>query len=76
MAPLSDSLHCRGRNQEMLPESSLRTLNWLQTANPKHKDLYSRKVYPAYGHMDCFIGKDASEHIFGDLIEFLDKTAE
>jgi len=65
-----------GRNQEMLPESSLRTLNWLQTANPKHKDLYSRKVYPAYGHMDCFIGKDASEHIFGDLIEFLDKTAE
>lgn len=65
-----------GKNQEMLPESSLRTLNWLQNKNPKQRDLYSRTVYPEYGHMDCFIGKNASKEIFRDLIEHLDKTAE
>lgn len=64
-----------GRNQEMLPEATLRTLAWLRRQNPSHQNLYSRAVYPEYGHMDCFIGKSAADDIFGELIDVLDQTA-
>lgn len=59
-----------GRNQEMLPEATLRTLDWLRRANPEWAEFYTRKVYPEYGHMDCFIGKSA-DSIFHDLAEVL-----
>ncbi|NNE81522.1 MAG: alpha/beta fold hydrolase [Silicimonas sp.] len=64
-----------GRNQEMLPEATLRTLTWLETSNNrKGASPYTRKVYPDYGHMDCFIGKTAHLDIFQDLCKVLDQT--
>ncbi len=65
-----------GRNAEMLPEATLRTLHWLQNVNPKaaEKGLYTRKVYPDYGHMDCFIGQNAADDIFDDLVSVLDQV--
>lgn len=64
-----------GKNAEMLPEASLRALAWLKQLNPKEaeKGLYTREVYPDYGHMDCFIGKNAAGEIFGDLVKVLDR---
>jgi hypothetical protein len=58
-----------GRNQIFLPETSLRTFEWLKEHNGPH--MYSRKVYQAYAHMDFFIGKNAAQDIYGDLLEVL-----
>lgn len=60
-----------GRNQEMLPEASLRTLDWLVDAHGGLGDTYTRTVFPEYGHMDCFIGQAAHKDIFPDLLEAL-----
>lgn len=59
------------KNPLMIPECSLRTLDWLQRENGDCRDLYSRKVYQDYGHIDCFIGKRASEDIFPDILDHL-----
>ena len=59
------------RNQEMLPEATLRTLHWLKRTNKDRAADYTRKVYQDYGHMDCFIGKSAGA-IFDDLLRVLD----
>ncbi len=64
-------------NPEMLPEATLRTFNWLRDVHGDVADaLYSRHVYPEYGHMDCFIGKNASQDIFCDLLRVLDKQTQ
>lgn len=63
-----------GKNQEMLPEATLRTLDWLRTQNADVANLYSRTVYTDYGHMDCFIGKTAARDIFPDIRRFLNDT--
>lgn len=64
------------KNPLMLPECSLRTVDWLKTMNRDCADLYTRKVYQGYGHIDCFIGKTASVDIFPDLLKRLNETAE
>ena len=59
----------------MLPEATLRTLTWQETSNNrKGAGPYTRKVYPDYGHMDCFIGRTAHLDIFQDLCKVLDQT--
>jgi len=60
------------RNQQMLPESTLRTQRWLQDHFPDQRGRYTRTVYPDYGHMDTFIGKNADRDIFPDLLAILD----
>jgi cholesterol oxidase len=50
------------RNREFLPESTLRTYEMLSGANGP--EWYLRTVLPDYGHMDCFIGKDAARDVF------------
>ena len=64
------------KNQEMLPEATLRTLNWLKEVNGKDAGPYSRTVYPEYGHMDVLIGKTAAQDIFPDFITELDRYAK
>jgi pimeloyl-ACP methyl ester carboxylesterase len=64
------------KNQEMLPEATLRTQTWLKTSNGKKAGPYTRKVFQNYGHMDCFIGKTASKDIFPHLVEVLGQHAE
>ncbi len=64
------------RNQIFFPETSLRTLRWLHQHNPgKADDLYTRRVFDNYAHMDFFIGKTASRDIFPYLLERLEKRA-
>lgn len=63
------------RNQEMMPEATLRSLKWLHDAFPDHKSRYTRKVFQDYGHMDFFIGKSASDVIFPHLLDVLNATA-
>ncbi len=58
-------------NEEFLPDSSLRTLLWLCEKNPDYAGHYDRKVFQDYGHMDCFIGRDAARDIFPFIIDRL-----
>lgn len=58
-------------NEEFLPDTSLRTLLWLCEENPDYAGIYDRKVFQDYGHMDCFIGRDADRDIFPFIIERL-----
>ena len=62
-------------NQEMLPEATLRAHTWLNAQNPEHRHKYSREVFQGFGHMDCFIGKDAHKIIFRPLLARLCDTA-
>eukprot|EP01064_Diplonema_japonicum_P003793 TRINITY_DN1248_c0_g3_i2.p1 TRINITY_DN1248_c0_g3~~TRINITY_DN1248_c0_g3_i2.p1 ORF type:complete len:1174 (+),score=303.50 TRINITY_DN1248_c0_g3_i2:70-3522(+) len=60
-------------NQCFLPESTKKTYDSLCAAyNP---GLYSRKVIPGYGHIDCIFGRDAATDVFPYIVEHLDKTA-
>ncbi len=59
------------KNPLMIPECSLRTLDWLQDENADVAERYSRKVYQDYGHIDCFIGRNAATDIFPDILEHL-----
>lgn len=63
------------KNQEMLPEATLRTQNWLIETNGEKGGPYTRHVYPEYGHMDVLIGKTASKDIFRDFVRELDRYA-
>lgn len=62
------------RNQIFFPETTLLTLKWLQKHNPKDaKQLYSRRVFQQYAHMDFFIGKNASVDIYPYLLDCLNR---
>ena len=60
-------------NQIFTPETSLITLEWLREKNPGSSALYTRHVFPAYAHMDHFIGKTADKEIFPFLATTLAK---
>jgi len=60
-------------NQEFLPQSSSRTYHWLRAHNPLSADSYHRHVFENYGHMDCFVGKNASVDIFPKIQQWLDQ---
>jgi cholesterol oxidase len=49
------------KNLIFFPETSTRTFAWLKAHNGDNRDLYQRKVFPNYAHMDLFIGRDAAE---------------
>jgi len=36
--------------------------------------LYSRKVIPAYGPIDCIFGESASADVYPFIVEHLDQT--
>ena len=59
-------------NQIFLPESSKLTYEWLQSANDP--SLYSRTVIPDYGHMDCFVGRNAAIDVYPIVLEHLEGT--
>jgi cholesterol oxidase len=60
-------------NLEFLPQTSARTFHWLCAHNPLSQDKYHRHVFSDYGHMDCFIGKNASRDIFPQLYTWIEK---
>jgi len=59
-------------NLEFLPETSERTYAWLCAHNPLRKSDYHRHVIEGYGHMDCFIGKNASIDVFPIIHDYLE----
>jgi cholesterol oxidase len=54
------------------PAGSEKTYEWLCQANGP--ELYTRRVIESYGHMDCFIGRDAARDVFPMILEELEKT--
>ncbi|TCO75532.1 alpha/beta fold hydrolase [Chromatocurvus halotolerans] len=60
-----------GRNEIFLPETSLRTCEWLKAHNTSGD--YSRQVYERYAHMDFFIGRSAAADVYPDFLVFLEK---
>jgi len=58
-------------NQEFLPESTQTTFEWLRKHNPP--ELYTRTLFPGYGHMDCFVGKRAAQDIYPCILRELDR---
>ncbi len=60
------------RNQEVLPEGTLRSLEWLKMAHADNaRERFTRHVFQDYGHMDTFIGKDAHKDIFPHILNVL-----
>ena len=57
-----------GDNECFLPESTQITYDLLRK---KNGNLYSRKVVPGYGHIDCIFGKNASGDVFPTILEHL-----
>ena len=58
-------------NQEFMPDTSLRTLNWLNDVNREWQHYYDRQVFQDYAHMDFFLGKRAHKDIYPAIIEAL-----
>ena len=58
------------RNRIFLPETSSRTLAWLQSANGP--ELYDRVVIAGYAHLDGFIGRDAARDVYPTMLSHLD----
>lgn len=53
------------------PSGSEHTYEWLCQANGP--ELYGRRVIENYGHMDCFIGRDAVQDVYPVILEELEK---
>ena len=53
------------------PSGSEHTYEWLCNANGP--ELYTRRVVETYGHMDCFIGRDAARDVFPVILEEMEK---
>jgi cholesterol oxidase len=58
-------------NAAFIPESTKLTYDLLTETNG---DLYTRHVIPAYGHIDCIFGKNASRDVYPYILEHLEKT--
>lgn len=59
-------------NACFLPESTQITYDLLRKKNGER--LYTRRVIPNYGHIDCIFGKDASRDVYPTILEHLNKT--
>ncbi len=56
------------------PKSTLLAYERLCKANGA--PLYSRKVIPGYGHIDCIFGKNAAKDVYHHILEHFEATAE
>jgi cholesterol oxidase len=61
-------------NQIFYPESSQRTLAWLELYNGP--SLYRQRAIPGYAHMDLFIGQNSAEKVFSLIVEELQRLEE
>jgi cholesterol oxidase len=59
-------------NECFLTESTRRTYEWLRNNNGKQ--LYTRRVIPTYGHIDCIFGKNAAHDVYPFILEHLEAT--
>jgi hypothetical protein len=58
------------RNICFLPESQRRSFDFLEQF---HKGFHSMHTFPGYGHLDVFMGKNASHDTFPIIMEELDR---
>lgn len=58
-------------NQLVLPETTLRSLRWLQGALPGSARKFTREVLAGYGHLDCLIGRDAGKGAIASILRQL-----
>ena len=61
-------------NKCYLPESTELTYNYLRQANGD--ELYTRKVIPGYGHIDCIFGANAVRDVFPSILDHLEHTKQ
>jgi len=59
-------------NRCFLPESTGLTYEWLRQANGPA--LYARHLVSGYGHIDCWMGKDAVRDVFPLVLRHLEAT--
>ncbi|MGH9377626.1 MAG: alpha/beta hydrolase [Terriglobia bacterium] len=59
-------------NECFLPESTEITYNLLGAKNGP--GMYTRRVIPGYGHIDCIFGDHAAEDVYPFILEHLEKT--
>jgi cholesterol oxidase len=59
------------KNNLFRPAGTERTYKWLIDANGPSK--YNRVVIDDYGHMDCFIGRDAARDVFPAILRELER---
>jgi hypothetical protein len=64
------ALFCGSRNQCFLPESQERTFDFLDAYRP---GFHSVQLFPRYGHLDVFMGKNASKETFPALVAELER---
>lgn len=62
-----------GENQCFIPESTERSFEALCARNGA--GLYSRRVIPGYGHIDCIFGARAADDVYPHIVEHLELTA-
>ncbi len=58
-------------NQCFLPESQIRTFQYLDSL---HKNFHSLHVLPGYSHLDVFLGENAAKDVFPLILGELNKT--
>ena len=58
-------------NQLVMPETTLRSLRWLQEALPGSAAKFTRQVFPGYGHLDCLVGRTAATDVLPSLLDRL-----
>lgn len=58
------------RNECFLPASQRRTFDWFEAQAPGRHALH---VLSGYGHLDVFMGKDASSQVFPTIIDELER---
>jgi cholesterol oxidase len=61
-------------NEVFIPPGTKKTYETLVAANGK--DYYERIVFPTYGHLDCFIGRNAAADIYPTMLRHLDRTRQ
>jgi cholesterol oxidase len=59
-------------NQTFLPETTRRTYEWLRAHNGPA--LYSRHQVVGYGHLDCWIGREAARDVFPLVLAHLERA--
>jgi cholesterol oxidase len=57
-------------NELWLPDSTRHTYEWLCEANGK--ELFSRTLFPGYGHIDCIFGKNAAQDVYPVILKHLE----
>jgi cholesterol oxidase len=58
-------------NTMFFPDTTYETIHWLRRSNYP-PSLYTVQEFEDYAHLDCFIGENAAEEVFPDILEHLD----